>query len=93
MLRAGKEIAMHGRKAALRGFTLALLLALVATPAIGVLRDDQDGDGVIDAVDDCLLAPHADQRDTDRDGIGNACDPDFDQNGVVDGSTSSASAG
>jgi len=44
---------------------------------------DQDGDGVPDARDDCPEIPNPDQRDTDGDGIGNACDPDFDEDGLV----------
>jgi uncharacterized protein (TIGR03790 family) len=44
---------------------------------------DRDGDGVPDAKDDCVLLPNADQRDTDGDGYGNLCDPDFDGDGVV----------
>ncbi len=44
---------------------------------------DQDGDGVPDARDNCREIPNRDQRDTDGDGIGNACDPDFDEDGLV----------
>ena len=44
---------------------------------------DSDSDIVADSVDNCTLAPNADQRDTDNDGYGNACDPDFDNNLVV----------
>jgi FtsP/CotA-like multicopper oxidase with cupredoxin domain len=42
------------------------------------------GDGVGDACDNCINVANADQRDTDSDGYGNACDADFNQNGVVD---------
>jgi hypothetical protein len=45
---------------------------------------DRDGDGVIDALDNCLDVRNPDQRDTDRDGFGNACDADFDNDGRVD---------
>ena len=44
---------------------------------------DTDGDGLFDNEDNCTLVPNADQRDTDGDGFGNICDPDFDNNGVV----------
>ncbi|MCH9696755.1 MAG: thrombospondin type 3 repeat-containing protein [Gammaproteobacteria bacterium] len=45
---------------------------------------DTDDDGVIDKVDNCINIANADQRDTDEDGYGNICDPDFNNNGVVD---------
>jgi uncharacterized protein (TIGR03790 family) len=45
--------------------------------------DDSDGDGVPDARDNCLHFPNADQRDTNGDGFGNACDADFDGDGRV----------
>ncbi len=44
---------------------------------------DTDGDGVIDSSDNCTLVPNQLQRDTDYDGYGNYCDPDFDGNLVV----------
>jgi len=44
---------------------------------------DLDGDGVPNESDDCVWLANADQRDTDGDGIGNLCDPDVDQDGVV----------
>lgn len=37
--------------------------------------DDADRDGVLDARDNCPGVYNPDQRDTDRDGIGDACDP------------------
>ena len=44
---------------------------------------DADSDIVADSVDNCTLSPNPDQRDTDNDGYGNACDPDFDNNLIV----------
>jgi hypothetical protein len=45
---------------------------------------DDDGDRIVDAVDNCPLASNPDQTDTDGDGAGNACDPDDDDDGVPD---------
>ncbi len=44
---------------------------------------DTDADGIGDSSDNCTLVANADQRDTNGDGYGNACDPDFDNNGIV----------
>ena len=44
---------------------------------------DQDGDGITDSMDNCTLAANPDQRDTDVDGYGNACDADLDNDGDV----------
>ncbi len=40
----------------------------------GRLYDDTDCDGIIDVDDNCPLASNTDQRDTNRDGVGDACD-------------------
>ena len=40
--------------------------------------NDQDGDGVPDASDNCPQTANADQADIDNDGIGNVCDDDAD---------------
>ncbi|MEL7449670.1 MAG: S8 family serine peptidase [Pseudomonadota bacterium] len=40
---------------------------------------DTDGDGVVDADDNCTLVINPAQRDTDGDGYGNYCDPDLNQ--------------
>lgn len=44
---------------------------------------DSDGDGVPDAADNCTQAANPAQRDTDGDGIGNACDPDLNNDCTV----------
>ncbi len=44
---------------------------------------DADSDGVDDGVDNCVFAKNADQRDTNLDGYGNACDADLNNSGLV----------
>ena len=44
---------------------------------------DADADGVPDISDNCLERANPDQRDSNGDGYGNACDPDLDNDGVV----------
>lgn len=46
--------------------------------------DDTDGDSVSDSTDNCMSVPNTSQRDSDTDGYGNYCDPDFDNNSTVD---------
>ncbi len=45
---------------------------------------DGDGDGVFDEDDNCLTVMNADQRDADGDGVGTACDADFNNDCTVD---------
>ena len=58
--------------------------------AIEVIRNvtvedvDTDGDGILDANDNCVSEPNSDQLDTDGDAVGNVCDLDDDNDGVVD---------
>lgn len=44
---------------------------------------DQDGDGIQDPADNCLLVSNFDQRDSDQDGYGNRCDADYNDDGGV----------
>ncbi|MEM9056952.1 MAG: thrombospondin type 3 repeat-containing protein, partial [Pseudomonadota bacterium] len=64
----------------------AIALSLLVAPAAQaqlVSPDDSDGDGVLDAEDNCLFAPNAAQIDADADGYGNACDADLNNDGVI----------
>lgn len=78
---------------------LALVLALVlSSSALVGAEDDFDGDGVPDALDNCIEVPNgplagacSEQQDDDEDGYGNACDFDFNNNAATDLSDHTAS--
>ncbi len=45
---------------------------------------DQDGDGIIDDLDNCSVVANHTQTDTDGDNLGDVCDNDDDGDGVLD---------
>ncbi len=65
-------------KSALITLIFAILSATNAAQAT-----DNDGDGVLDLLDNCSAVANADQRNTDGDLYGNVCDPDFNNDGAV----------
>lgn len=79
-------------------------------PATNTPVDDNDGDGVLNAVDNCPDTSNPDQLNTDaaplvtagapnditvpmNDGLGDACDPDDDNDGILDAAESAGCNG
>jgi hypothetical protein len=44
---------------------------------------DLDGDGVVNALDNCVSVSNPDQGDLNANGVGDACDPDVDGDGIL----------
>ena len=60
-----------------------ILLSPTSVFVINEDNDDLDGDGVINAEDNCPETSNSDQGDLDGDTIGDACDNDIDGDGVL----------
>jgi len=73
-------------KRTMMALACAFLLAagFAALSNAGVTLPDADLDGVPDEWDNCSIDMNASQLDSDLDGIGNACDCDFDNNNFCD---------
>lgn len=64
---------------------LILLSALFVLSTAGpALASDNDADLIPDEADNCPALANSDQKDTDADGFGNACDADDDGDDVPD---------
>lgn len=54
-----------------------------ATRIVSVVEADVDADGIMYLSDNCTQVSNADQRDTDMDGSGNACDADLNNDNMI----------
>lgn len=59
---------------------LATIMARIKLPASFT---DGDGDGIVDSADNCPRFDNPDQRDSNGDNHGNACDADLNNDGIV----------
>lgn len=68
-------------------FAATLFGLAIYTPAVSSAQD-MDADGVLDEFDNCLTIANGandacDQVDSDQDGFGNSCDPDYNNDGLT----------
>ena len=73
----------HNNIQSIRLISAAILLAVGVFSHSSYAADDLDGDGILDDQDNCIEAVNPNQRDTNSNGYGNACDADLDDNGVI----------
>ena len=62
---------------------LFAIFVIVAFSSVAISVGD-DGDGIIDSEDNCIDDFNPNQTDTDKDGYGNFCDGDFNNDGIVE---------
>lgn len=67
----------------LNGTTISIDPGAIIDAKLSAIDIDIDGDGIVNNFDNCILIPNPAQRDTDGDGFGNFCDPDFDNDLVI----------
>jgi hypothetical protein len=70
----------------LAAFVVLLVLALAGAAQAHPEPNDVDGDGVVNALDNCRDVRNGDQRDADGDGMGDKCDPNADNDAHPNGS-------
>lgn len=63
--------------------TCALCFCITASAQTGSGLPDTDGDGRPDILDNCVLVPNSDQRDSNGNGVGDRCDADINGDGIV----------
>ena len=71
------------RKYSLLPFILLVGFVLAGPAFAGGPMDDDDGDGVVNISDNCVIHLNAAQVDTDGDGWGNRCDADYNNDKIV----------
>lgn len=78
----------HATKTAIQSIFLVLVLfalsIFVSCSSEEEPLPDSDNDGIVDAEDNCPLVKNKDQKDSDGDGIGDACEEDSDGDGIID---------
>lgn len=69
---------------AARGYAAGTVSKEYTIKITGAALADFDNDSIPDPSDNCVKVANVNQLDTDADGFGNICDPDFNQNHIVD---------